>query len=341
MLMQRAVLVLGLAVVSASVGCNYVEDPCLGPRSGNDSVLNFESGPPPAQGLVTEVRLTRINPYFGARPGAVYSGDPRECFAFDGADLEVELPAAFQGETATVTKPQNDWGDFVIQFRCAAPVGQTQRVGVKVVAGDEVRYEDSFNVTCMEVRSATATPVAPNPWGRELTGKGYVVGGLVHVSFELRGNTFELLSGSGVPPADSLLVTHGLPDPWRKTQAYRVAAPGQSPALQIGALREELPITLVDDEAWTLKIERQRSPFGGPDSEGVIDFFAWPVTAGGDQLDGLDLCRWTAHSAAGSVELLDATCDLRAFATNPGTGAAITRMCVSSLGRTACEELPQ
>jgi len=347
MLMQRAVLVLGLAAVSASVGCGYVQDPCVvGPRSGNDHVLNFNEGPPAAQGLVTQVRLTRVDPYYGAVPGVVYSGDPRECFAFDGAEVQVQLPPAFQGETATVIPPQDSWGDFVIQFRCSAPVGQMQRVPVKVVAGDEVRYEDSFNVTCHEVRSANATPVAANPWGRGLTGNGYIVGGLVHVSFELRGSAFELLGGSGVLPADSLLVAEGQPDVWRGTQAYRVAAPGQSPALQIGPIREELPITLLGDDAWQLKLEKEASRYAHHPSEGtgVFDFRAWPVNAEGDKLDGLDgaaACQWTAHTGSGSIELLDRTCDLLAFATNPGTGGAITRMCVTTLGRTACEEIPQ
>ena len=111
-------------------------------------------------------------------------------------------------------------------------------------------------------------------------------------------------------------------------------APGHEPELQLGAVRTKVPVELVGNDGWELKLEAARA---ASFSENVWAFSAWPVTPDGAKLDGLDTCQWTAFTAGGTEELLDTGCDLR-FSTETAKGL-VTKMCVKTLDRTACAEV--
>jgi hypothetical protein len=325
--MRRAVVMLGLvALAAAQSGC---VDPCDTAGNGNEGVLSFRSLQFPAQGLQTQVTLLRAVP--GMWEGLFLSRSASSCFQFDDAVIEVTLPPAFQGEGVSATRSFE--GDFDLRFRCSAPDGVTQRVPVKVLAGGTARYEDSFDIVCHSVASASANAVeGPRPLSR----KGYVVGGLVHAALTVRDAGGTTLTGFGATPVDAMLAPFGEPDLLTGRETFRTTAPGQSPVLQVGSLRATLPITVVDDAAWELSLEVRPGS-----SSGLFDFTAFPKTPSGDTLDGMEVCQWTAAAGTEGELLPDTTCDLTHSNTLPGVNRFITRMCVTAVGRTKCAEVSQ
>jgi len=329
--MKRAVVVLAVASLGvAEVGC--VADPCAGKTNGKLGVLEF-AGPSAgaAQGLQTQVTLLRRRPGWFEGP-FILTRDPATCFAFDDADIQVTLPEAFGGETATVERPPGK--DLFIRFKCSVPNEQLQEVTVKVVApGGEVRYQDAFDITCHQLVDAMAGQVQDLN-GRALTFNGYAVGGLVHVNLSLTGPSFTPLSGFGATSVDGLLEDTGVRDFDTLVEAFRAVAPGQSPVLDIAGRQSPLTTTLVDSAAWELKLEPQQTG-----NTSLLGFSAWPELSDGTKLDGLDTCQWVATTATESQVLTDTTCDLSTLSSLPGTNNFITQLCVTGLGRTACTSI--
>jgi hypothetical protein len=315
--MKQAVMVLGLAALGATqVGC--ITDPCAHAHNGKDGVLNFQAPGNAAAGLQTQVTMLRGPSGFFEGP-FFFTRDPSSCFTFDDADIQVTLPPAFEGESVTLVRPPGE--PVQVEFKCVAPAGEVQEVGVRVVAGEEVRYEDAFDITCHRLGSATAVGLS--------TGTGYAVGGLVHVQLDLGNQELGGLTGFGAVPADGLLASTGMHDFEERIETFRAAAPGQDPVLQIGAFTATVQATLVD--GWELKLGQE--PLNHATS---FSFTAWPETASGTKLDGMEECRWTA-TAGGQTEVLEHTrCNLVRSGTLESTGQPITQMCVTALERTAC-----
>ncbi|HVE81672.1 MAG TPA: hypothetical protein VND93_02445 [Myxococcales bacterium] len=330
---NQAVAVMGLAALSATqVGCFY--DPCSFPAiGGKNKVLNLFVPQDAARGLQTEVELApRVLAMF-ENPFALPTRDPNSCFDFDGAEIQVSLPEALQSPPATVDREIPDVISIGIRFTCGAQTEDAQEVTVRVVAGDTVRYEDAFDITCHAVARASAEPVAVS---RPLQGNAFVVGGLLHAQLTLVAADSGPLRGVGAVPVDDMLVAvpHvSFSDP----ETFRVAKPGQSPMLRIGSFLSELPVVLVPDDAWTFQ---QDTPRPG-ETQGVFQFSAWPKTAGGARLNGVEECQWTAFTATDSEVLADTLCDIVHSTTLPGVNRFITRMCAEALGREACVDMPQ
>jgi hypothetical protein len=323
--MNRAVLVLFLgAVGAAGVGC--ATDPCQEPMNGDNGVLSFQMAGRPAQGLMTQVRMLRGPAFWDTRP-QLLTRLGNTCFTFDDADVQVTLPDAFGSTPVTLVRPPEE--PVEIEFKCSAPAGELQTVAVKVTKDGQVRYQDTFGITCQTL--ASATPVGAelaDYTGRSLTGNGYAVGGLVHVNLGLRGEQRELF-GFGATPADGLLAPTGTHD--RALQdTFRAVAAGHDPVLQISSLRVAVPMVLVDPSEWTVAAEANP---GGP---GLVELQAWPEKADGTKLDGLEECRWEIFSATQSQVLEDTLCRTLQPPTFPGTSDPVVKACVTGLDRSAC-----
>ena len=337
MTMNRVAVLGLLALCGMQAGC--VVDPCAsGARRGNLGVLDFGVPQDAAQGLQAKVMLFR-SPQTWFEGPFIFTRPLDSCFGLDrdGAEVQVDLPASMGSAPAAVATESTPQRDVAIRFTCGAAPGEPQQVGVRVVAGGRVLHEDSFTISCHQLATASAAPIAE--WFRPLSGSGYVVGGVLHVVLELRDAEGRALTGSGAVPADALLAYEG--PVFSQTQYgiwiedYRVLAPGQSPALQIASSLVPLPVTLLPDDAWSLQIDTRPTS-----SEGVFDFSAWPKTAAGEKLNGLERCRWTAFTATDSEVLSDIMCDMQHSDMLAGGNRFITRVCVEGLGRTGCVPMP-
>jgi len=336
MKVNRAPVLLGLVVLGAAQGCTgCFTDPCAIPRDGGkNGQLNFFVPNNSARGLKTEATLVPRVLTFFENPFTIFTRSPAECFDFEGAEIEVSLPASLQSEPATVIRG-GPMQDIPIQFTCGAQAATPQEVGVRVVEGETVRFEDAFDITCRPLAQAAAVLVGEP---RQLSGTGYVAGGLLHAELRLSDPGGNELFGFGAASADGMLarVETSAPRafmPLRET--FKILTSGQSPALQLAQLRSDLPATLLPPGAWELKIETERS------SPEVFKLSAWPKTFQGEKLNGVEECRWTAFTATDSDVLTDTACDIFHSNTLPGTNRFITQVCVDALGKSACIPMPQ
>jgi len=336
MKVNRAPVLLGLVVLGAAQGCaGCYTDPCATPsQGGKNGQLNFFVPPNSARGLKTEATLVpRVMTFFES-PFTILTRSPSECFDFEGAEIQVSLPASLQSEPATVIRG-GPLQDIPIQFTCGAQTATPQEVSVRVVEGETVRFEDAFDILCHPMAQAVAVlAAAPRP----LSGTGYVAGGLLHAELRLSDPAGNELFGFGAVSADGMLAPVQTSAPrafMPMVETFKILTSGQSPALQLAQLRSDLPATLLPPGAWELKIETE------PTTSGVFRFSAWPKTFQGTKLNGLEECQWTAFTATDSDVLTDATCELFHSNTLPGTNRFITQVCVAALGKSTCIPMPQ
>ncbi|HEY8210638.1 MAG TPA: hypothetical protein VIG99_24310, partial [Myxococcaceae bacterium] len=113
-------------------------------------------------------------------------------------------------------------------------------------------------------------------------------------------------------------------------ETFRVMGPGQNPALRIKSFQAAVPVMLVDE--WVLKVER---------TPGSSSFTAWPVTAEGTKLDGMEECQWTATAGSQTETLQAKTCVDIFPGILGGSGQPAGQMCVTALGKTGCLPVPQ
>ncbi|HEX5751585.1 MAG TPA: hypothetical protein VFZ09_35515 [Archangium sp.] len=329
MLTRRGAGALGLIAWMAVVaGCEE-------PRgTGKHGELYLHSSEEVASGLYTTVRLNDLRTW----PEHIdpMEADRVERWDFKGTTLEVQAPPGFDFEVSREESPARYLpGGYRLRTRCDAEPGRAHEVRVRVMAGSEVRYEDAFELTCLEPTRLELLELE-HPYaapGQPGVGR-YFVGGAIEASIALFADTPRgevRVGGEGLVLTDIRgILRMGEPErhPRRNSgQILEVVAPGTGPELSYRGASLRLPMEAVLDEGWSLELGTWQGPPGLDYAERTLD--AWARGSDGSELHGLQRCVWT-DAVAGTL-MQDDGCRLHLWGP-----PAVSGVCVTAYGRTTC-----
>lgn len=247
-------------------------------------------------------------------------------FDFSGTTLEVS-GTGIESPTATL----NADGDYEIRFRCMTPSGQPTELAVRVMAGSSVRYADAIDITCYEPEVLEAQVpsmyAVQDPSAVVLGGqfKLYASVGAVVGDFSYP----QTLEGTGFGFADagpmSLVSETSAHNILGEEMVLRAERLGRDPVLAVGPLQAVVPMEVVPDGDWTLKLYTSYSVthylvFGG--YAGLAD--------GGTAIGFRDACSFQLGNLTG-LTVDEHEC--QGYGGNQPDGGQI---CIDALGRNAC-----
>ncbi|REG22928.1 hypothetical protein ATI61_118133 [Archangium gephyra] len=308
---------------------------CEEPRgTGKDGELYVLSSGEVASGLYTTVRINDWRTW--PEHSDPVDSDRLERWDFKGTTLEVQAPPGFDFEITLHQAPANYLqGGYRLRTRCDAEPGRAHEVRVRVMAGSEVRYEDAFELTCLEPTRLELVELV-HPYaapGRPGEGR-YFVGGAIEAGIALfadtpRGEVW--VGGEGLVLTDSRgILRMGEPEHHVRRnsgQILEVAAPGTEPELSFRGASLRLPMEAVLDEGWSLELGTWQGPPGLDYAERTLD--AWARGSDGSELRGLQRCAWTTEVPG--TEMQDEGCRLHLWGP-----PAVSGVCVTAYGRTTC-----
>jgi len=249
---------------------------------------------------------------------------------FAATRLEVSAPAGldFAVEYRAPASNPNELSGYLLRARCDASPDGGHEVHLRVLSNSgSVRYEDAFDVSCVEptgmrVSDATGAPV-------QLAGQRFFTGGGVSLAVQLlAGDRALQYEGLQLQDRKGILRQREPLDAFG-TVLFELAAAGSTPELSYRGAVHPLPIEVVDDPDWTLEL--------GAWQLGQSSFFhtLTPIARGSDglPLGGLHACSWQLWFGPSRVETRS-SCNLNESSGRP------TRSCLSAHGRTACREDP-
>jgi hypothetical protein len=307
--------------------------------NGNQKVLYIKyPGYLPAAGLWTRIEIPNRRVYLpeGERPTAdrkVATWD------FEGTTLELDSPPGFQFEVIPVMESDSSAvaqdfrdrneaaGGFIVRVKCGAVPNVAHELFAWVRAGTQVRYHDTFDMTCHRVTRLEVTGLAD---GR------YFVGGKSLADITL---TAPSALGSARVWGEDLTVTDRtglfrvdtyLPNPHRQVVLLEALKPGSAPELAFQNLTYKPVIETVLDEGWKLELGPAQAKSDGT----TTPQWLLPLVArgsDGSELKGLYGCAWDITLRDGTT-YQDTNCQPTVRNGSP------VRACVKAHGRTACRD---
>jgi hypothetical protein len=308
---------------------------CGEPRgTGKHGELYLHSSEEVASGLYTSIRINDLRTW----PEHIdpMEADRVERWDFKGTTLDIQAPPGFDFEITLKQAPANYLtGGYELRTRCDAEPGRAHEVRVRVMAGGEVRYEDAFELTCLEPTRLELLELDHPYAAPGQPGEGrYFVGGAIEADIALFAHTPRgevRVGGEGLVLTDSRgILRMGAPEyhPRRMSgQRLEVAAAGTEPELSYRGASLRLPMEAVLDEGWRLELGTWQGPAGLDYAKRALDAVA--RGSDGSELRGLQRCVWTTDVPGTATQ--DDGCRLVLWGP-----PAVSDVCVTAYGRTTC-----
>jgi hypothetical protein len=135
------------AVLAVSMGLTFLAG-CGEPRgTGKHGELYIQAPATAVAGVVTTVSINDLRTW--PENSDPVDSERVERWDFKGTTLDVQAPEGFDFEISYKEAPASYMvGGYKLQTRCNAEPGIAHEIRLRVMAGDEVRYEDAFALTC-------------------------------------------------------------------------------------------------------------------------------------------------------------------------------------------------
>ena len=288
--MRSVKLILGALLLGA----------CGGPLpNGKEGVLSFQASPDVIRSADYAVLIRHSWSGSNGALGLEATYD----YDFTGTQVETTTTGGLSVVSTGFDRMSDR--DLRIRLRCGGEHGKKEQLRVRIHSGWQTHYEDAFDITCWEPNEVTFE--STGPWISQATFYGKMkaafIGEQGRVDLSRQGlDTYYI----ELPDPEGRLgyAERRGPDQQQNLGQliFETKTPGSNAELLLGERRILLPVEVLADEAWNLRVElvssgEQRHP--NPGKAHTLQGSA--VLPNGSTVRQLDDCRWKVQSGEADI----------------------------------------